>query len=76
MEMILTGKRISAQEAERIGLINAVYPADQVVDQAIKTAEKIANYPRIVTQLAKEAVNTGESHCSFKMKQRSISLLQ
>jgi enoyl-CoA hydratase/carnithine racemase len=60
MEMVLTGNRIKAQEAQRIGLVSAVFPANQLVDEAIKTAEKIASHSRIVVQLAKEAVNTGE----------------
>lgn len=57
MEMVLTGNRINAKEAEKMGLVSAVFPADQVVDQAIKTAEKIASHSPIVVQLAKEAVN-------------------
>ena len=60
MEMVLTGNRINAQEAEKIGLVSGVFPADQLVDEAIKTAEKIAGHSRIVVQLAKEAVNAGE----------------
>ncbi|CAF2320137.1 unnamed protein product [Rotaria sp. Silwood2] len=57
MEMILTGNRISAQEAEKIGLVSAVFPAEKLVEEAIKTAEKIANHSKIVVQLAKEAVS-------------------
>ncbi len=60
MEMVLTGNRISSQEAQKLGLVSAVFPADQLVEEAIKTAEKIANKSKIIVQLAKEAVNTGE----------------
>ncbi len=58
--MVLTGNRISSQEAQKLGLVSAVFPADQLVEEAIKTAEKIANKSKIIVQLAKEAVNTGE----------------
>jgi len=57
MEIVLTGNRIKAEEAHRIGLVSAVFPSEKVVDEAIKTAEKIASHSRIVVQLAKEAVN-------------------
>ncbi|CAF5006470.1 unnamed protein product, partial [Rotaria sp. Silwood1] len=57
MEIILTGNRISAQEAEKIGLVSAVFPAEKLVEEAIKTAEKIASHSKIITQLVKEAVN-------------------
>jgi enoyl-CoA hydratase/carnithine racemase len=59
MEMVLTGNRIKADEALRIGLVSAVFPPEELVDQAIKTAETIASHSRIVVQLAKEAVNSG-----------------
>ena len=75
MEMILTGNRINTQEAKKIGLISAVYPADQVVDEEIKTAEKIANQSRIVMQLAKEAVNTGEYNSSCRTPNDLLLLL-
>jgi len=60
MEMVLTGDRISAQEAEKAGLVSKVFPVDQLVDEAVKTAEKIAGFSKIAVSLCKEAVNTSQ----------------
>ena len=57
MEMVLTGKFISATEAERIGLINRVVPVELYLDEAFKLASEIANMPPVAVQLAKESVN-------------------
>ncbi|XP_077979972.1 enoyl-CoA hydratase, mitochondrial-like [Glandiceps talaboti] len=57
MEMSLTGDRIKAADALRAGLVSKVYPTGEVLDQAIKTAEKIASQSKVVTALCKEAVN-------------------
>jgi len=62
MELILTGDKMSAQDAEKAGLVSKVFPADQLVDESIKTAEKIASYSRVATMMCKEAVNA-----SFEM---------
>jgi enoyl-CoA hydratase len=56
MEMILTGDMIDAATAERIGLVNHVYPADQLEAETMSLAEKIAEKAPIALQLSKEAV--------------------
>ena len=57
MEMVLTGRTMDAAEAERCGLVSRVLPADRLIDEAIKTAEKICALSLPVVMLAKEAVN-------------------
>ncbi|NCB62607.1 MAG: enoyl-CoA hydratase [Clostridia bacterium] len=54
MEMVLTGVLISAQRAYEVGLINAVVPADQLMDKALELAHTIAANAPISLRLAKE----------------------
>jgi enoyl-CoA hydratase len=58
MDMILTGRFMDAEEAERAGLVSRVVPAADVVDEALKAAEVIASKSKPVAMVAKEAVNT------------------
>ncbi|MEX0966648.1 MAG: enoyl-CoA hydratase-related protein [Bacteroidia bacterium] len=57
MEMVLTGKFISAQEALQFGLVNKVVPVDLYLEEAIKLAAEIAEMSPIAVQMAKESVN-------------------
>jgi enoyl-CoA hydratase len=57
MDMILTGRFIDADEAERAGLVARVVPAGDTVEEALKAAEVIASKSKPAAMLAKEAVN-------------------
>jgi enoyl-CoA hydratase len=57
MDLILTGRMMDAQEAERCGLVARVVPAADLMDEALRTAAKIASMPQIAAMLAKESVN-------------------
>ena len=57
MEMILTGRIMDAEEAERANLVSRVVAAEDVVDEAIKTAARIADMSMPVVAMAKEAIN-------------------
>jgi enoyl-CoA hydratase len=56
MEMILTGRSISAEEAFRIGLVNKIVPVVSLMDEAKKIASEIASKPPISVRAAKEAI--------------------
>jgi enoyl-CoA hydratase len=57
MEVCLTDRRLSAQEALHYGLVNAVYPVESYLAETIKLAEKVAAMPGVAVQLIKDAVN-------------------
>ncbi len=57
MDMILTGRMMSADEAERSGLVSRVIPVENLLDETIKVAGQIADYSSPSAMLAKEAVN-------------------
>ena len=56
MEMVLTGRMITADEALRWGLINKVVPAESLLAEARAWAAGIASSPPLAVRLAKEAV--------------------
>eukprot|EP01102_Stenamoeba_stenopodia_P017692 TRINITY_DN637_c0_g2_i1.p1 TRINITY_DN637_c0_g2~~TRINITY_DN637_c0_g2_i1.p1 ORF type:complete len:342 (+),score=81.07 TRINITY_DN637_c0_g2_i1:75-1100(+) len=57
MEYVLTGRFITAAEAEKAGLVSRVVPDDQVVKTALEVAETIATYSKPIVAMAKECVN-------------------
>jgi enoyl-CoA hydratase len=63
MELILTGRFITAEEAQAYGLVNKVVPVEMYLYEATQLAKEIAQMSPIAAQLAKEAVNRSfETH--------------
>jgi enoyl-CoA hydratase len=60
MELHLTGRFMDAAEAERAGLVARIVPATDLVDDALKTAGKIAAKSAVALRAAKEAVNRAQ----------------
>ncbi|MCY0879118.1 MAG: enoyl-CoA hydratase-related protein [Firmicutes bacterium] len=58
MELVLTGRTISADEAYAMGLVNRVVAREQVVERALELARTIAEMPPVAVRLAKESVLT------------------
>jgi enoyl-CoA hydratase len=60
-EFLLTGDKIDAQEAWRLGLVNKVVPRDELADQTRQLAERISLVPPATAQLVKDSLNhTGD----------------
>jgi len=63
MELVLTGRFLSAQEALSYGLVNKVVPVEMYLYEAVQLASEIAQMSPVAAQLAKEAVNRSfETH--------------
>ncbi|WP_370201110.1 enoyl-CoA hydratase-related protein [Roseibium sp.] len=60
MDMILTGRTMDAGEALEAGLVARVFPQETFLDETIKTASEIANFSKIATGMAREAVNRAD----------------
>lgn len=60
-QLMFTAKNIKADEAFRIGLVNAIYPQDELMAEAEKMAAKIASNAPIAVRACKEAANRGIS---------------
>jgi enoyl-CoA hydratase len=57
MDLILTGRMMDAEEAERSGLVSRVVPGERLLDEALEAAAKIAAFSRAAVLAAKEAVD-------------------
>jgi len=58
-ELIFTGDRIPAREAEKLGLVNKVVPADKLEQELRALASKLAEKPPLALAMAKYAINFG-----------------
>lgn len=59
LEMLLTGRRINAQEAYKAGLVNRVVPREKLLPTVEEIAQKIASYDQMAVRSAKQAIVRG-----------------
>ena len=60
MELVLTGRRFDAREAERMGIVNQVTGKREWMDAALELAQRVARRPPMAAKLAKQAVLAAE----------------
>ncbi|HUU44762.1 MAG TPA: enoyl-CoA hydratase-related protein [Acidobacteriota bacterium] len=58
-QLIMTGDMVNAAEAHRIGLVDEVYPAAELMDKAREMAQKIASKGPVAVRIAKASINLG-----------------
>ncbi len=66
LEILLSGKMISADEAKAIGLVNSIYPQDELLDACKKLASKILKNAPIALTETIHSVNNGLDHSLSK----------
>jgi enoyl-CoA hydratase/carnithine racemase len=60
MELVLTGRRFGAQEAQQLGLVSEVTAESEWLERALELAHRVARRPPIAARLAKQAVLAAE----------------
>lgn len=78
-ELIMTGKKIDAAEAERIGLVNAVYPPDRLEEETMALANHLKSLSPVAVGLCKLAIDRSrggstESGLEYEAQSQTIAL--
>ncbi|MGW1214973.1 enoyl-CoA hydratase [Streptomyces sp. NPDC002499] len=71
-EILFTGRPLTAEEAERVGMVNKVVPRDQLDAEARELAEQIAKMPSFGLRQAKRAVNQTQDVQGFYAAIQSV----
>lgn len=77
-ELILTGKKIDATEADRIGLVNAVYPPEELEPKTLELANQLKSLPAVPVGLCKISVDRSrdgsiETGLEFEAQSQSLA---
>lgn len=58
-ELIMSGKQVDAERAYEMGLVNRLFPAEQLMDEARSFAEELTRLPSLAIKMAKDSINYG-----------------
>lgn len=77
VHICLTAATLDAREAERVGLITAIYPDEDVLAQAIALAQEIASFPALQTNFTRELLrdNAGEHDVNALLRRESAAFI-
>ena len=64
-ELMLTGDAISVQEAHQLGMVSKIFPTDELSEQTLAFAKRIAQVPTMAALLIKESVNQTVDNMGF-----------
>jgi enoyl-CoA hydratase len=64
-ELLLTGDALDADEAYRLGMVSKVFPVDELADQTLEFARRIAERPTMAALLIKDSVNAASDAMGF-----------
>ena len=68
MDLVLTGRHMDALEAEKMGLVSRIFPANELVREALKVGDSIAQKSIHTVSMAKEAINNSFYEFSWEPK--------
>jgi enoyl-CoA hydratase len=75
-EIMLTGRDVSAAEAERIGLVSQVVAGDRLLEHCYETAERICGWSRVGVEIAKRVLWAGLDSASLESHMRHEGISQ
>src|SRR5690625_3433068 len=71
-EFLYTGQRMSAQRAYELGMVNHVFPREELQEQTLQIAQRISQMPRLGLALTKKAVNQAEDLMGMRAGMDSV----
>lgn len=77
-EIVMTGRRLTAQEAHRLGLVSRLVADDDVIDEAGRLAAEVASKPAIAVMLIKDAIRMAHEttlESGIRYERRNLELL-
>ena len=75
-DIMLTGRDVDAEEAERIGLVSRVVPSGRLLDDCYETAERIIGWSRVGVEVAKRVLWAGLDSASLEAHMRHEGIAQ